>query len=97
MIYGGNTITHVLNENSFPRTSCGYILVELMLSRLLIQKTYLQATSKRPPSDDDTLNPGFYVALFDRMMDKVLDNTLICEIAQGVENTQKGIGLVRHL
>ena len=57
----------------------------------------LQATSKRPPSDDDTLNPGFYVALFDRMMDKVLDNTLICEIAQGVENTQKGIGLVRHL
>ena len=78
MIYGGNTVTHVSNENSFPRASCGYILVELMLTRPLIQKTYakqppsdLQATSKRPPSDDDTLNPGLYVALFDRMMDKV--------------------------
>ena len=97
MIYGGNTVTHVLNENSFPRASCGYILVELMLSRLLIQKTYLQATSKRPPSDDDTLYPGLYVALFDRMMDNVWDNTVICEIAQGVETTQERNGSFRHL
>ena len=82
MIYGDYAVTHVLNGNSYARSSRGLIRVESMLTRLLNRKTYSTTPPPpTPPSDDDILNP---------------DNTVICEMEQEVENTQNRFSRFRH-